>query len=236
MPVDEAVIDRARKGILELHLTPTKQIPASWIQNIAQKKLLGLASAGGQQGPILAAAGARVTIVDLSPEQLKQDQICCKKFGLKIATIQSDAADLSMFEPASFDLILNPVSNCFFPNLSTVWRECARVLKPGGLLLYGFINPVAYQFDYEEANGGHYHLKYHAPYSDHESLSKEEKTRFIYPEAPLEFGHSLSDQISCLLHEGFVVEDLYEDNWGDERGLDKFFPSFIAIKARRVSI
>jgi ubiquinone/menaquinone biosynthesis C-methylase UbiE len=100
--------------------------------------VLCLASGGGQQGPILAAAGANVTVFDNSPAQLKQDQLVAERESLSIGTVEGDAADLSAFADASFDLIFNPVSTVFMPDVRAVWKECYRVLHPGGILMTGF--------------------------------------------------------------------------------------------------
>lgn len=235
IPVSEDIIARARTGDLKIVLTPEKNIPKDWLGDIRGKAVLGLASGGGQQGPVLAAAGAIVTILDLSPEQLQKDRTCAGTYGLNIKTIESSADNLSALSDSSFDLIINPVSNCFFPELVPVWRECARVLKAGGLLLYAFSNPINYLFDFEKANRGEYVLKYKIPYSDRISLSSEEQARFIYPEAPLEFSHSLTDQLGLLMRSGFVIEDMYEDGWDTADGLNNHYQSFIAIKARRTS-
>ena len=55
--------------------------------------------------------------------------------------------DLGEFADASFDLVFHPVSNLFCPELAPVWRECFRVLRPGGALLAGFVNPDVFIFD-----------------------------------------------------------------------------------------
>lgn len=233
IPVSEDVINRAKQGDLDIVLTPAKKIPKDWLGELKHKTVLALASGGGQQGPVLAAAGAYVTVLDLSPEQLAQDQACAKRFGLQITTIESEAADLSALANQSFDLIINPVSNCFFPDLTPVWHECARVLKKDGVLLFAFTNPVNYLFDFEKANRGEFLLKYKLPYSDHASLSDDEQKRFVYPESPLEFSHSLTAQLGELMHSGFVIEDMYEDEWDSNEPINKHYPSFIAIKARR---
>lgn len=233
IPVSEDVIAQARAGDLKIVLTPEKNIPTEWLSDIRGKSILGLASGGGQQGPVLAAAGAIVTILDLSPEQLQKDRTCAQAYGLNITTIESSAADLSAFSDSSFDMIINPVSNCFFPDLAPVWKECARVLKSGGVIMYAFTNPINYLFDFEKVNRGEYLLKYKIPYSDRASLSAEEQARFIYPEAPLEFSHSLTDQLGLLMRNGFVIEDMYEDGWDTADGLNNHYQSFIAIKARK---
>ncbi len=47
-----------------------------------------------------------------------------------------------------FDVVFNPVSNVFRPELAPVWRESFRVLRPDGTLLAGFVNPDVFIFDF----------------------------------------------------------------------------------------
>ncbi|MCK7487622.1 MAG: class I SAM-dependent methyltransferase [Bacillus subtilis] len=128
-------------------LTPTKPTPKSWLEPIAGKTVLCLASGGGQQGPLFAAMGANVTVFDNSPEQLAQDQFVAKREGLSIQTIQGDMRDLSCFNDETFDLVFHPVSNAFVDDVLKVWKEAYRVLKMGGVLVAGFCNPILYIFD-----------------------------------------------------------------------------------------
>ena len=109
--------------------------------------MLCLASGGGQQGPVLAAAGAEVTVFDNSPAQLARDEEVAAREGLTLRTVLGDMRDLSAFPDASFDVVFNPVSNVFCPELAPVWRESFRVLRPGGVLMAGFMNPDIYIFD-----------------------------------------------------------------------------------------
>ena len=70
-PIDHDTYLSALNGSWELLLTPTKPVPKSWLGEIKGKKVLGLASGGGQQMPIFAALGALVTVLDYSPAQLR---------------------------------------------------------------------------------------------------------------------------------------------------------------------
>ena len=87
---------------------------------LAGADVLCLAAGGGQQGPILAAAGADVTVFDNSPRQLAQDRLVADRDGLAIRTIEGDMADLSAFADASFDLVVHPVSNVFAADVRPV--------------------------------------------------------------------------------------------------------------------
>jgi SAM-dependent methyltransferase len=138
----------ARQGDWSVVLVGYEPVDRTWLPDVMTGvDVLCLASGAGQQGPTLAAAGARVTVFDNSPRQLDQDDFVAARDGLTLRTVLGDMGDLGPFPDQSFDVILNPVSNMFCPDLAPVWRECARVLRPGGTLLVEFINPDVYLFD-----------------------------------------------------------------------------------------
>jgi SAM-dependent methyltransferase len=232
LPVSSEKIAAARNGDFTVLLTPTKPVPASWFPPLAGKRLLGLASAGGQQGPIFAAAGAEVVVLDNSPAQLAQDRMVAERDGLRIELLEGDMSDLSRFPSGSFDLVFHPVANCFVPDVLPVWREAFRVLKKGGTLLAGFCHPVAFALDPDLEKQGIAQFKYKIPYSDLTSLTDEERRRYTDPGEPLAFGHTLEDQIGGQLSAGFVLTGFYEDRWSAENGpIHKFIDCFAATRA-----
>ena len=230
IPVGSEEVARARGGDWRIILTPTKPVPADWFPPLAGLDVLCLASGGGQQGPILAAAGASVTVFDNSPSQLAQDRLVAEREGLAIETVQGDMADLSVFPDDHFDLIVHPVSNVFAPDVKPVWREAFRVLRPGGSLLAGFMNAVYYLFDYFALERGEFRVAHCIPYSDLESLDDEERGRLSERDAPVEFGHTLDDQIGGQLAAGFVLTGFYEDRDPDTI-IGNYIPSYIASRA-----
>lgn len=233
IPVAGEEIKAARSGKFRILLTPTKPVPHSWFPNLKDCRVLCLASGGGQQGPILAAAGARVTVFDNSPKQLAKDQLVAEREKLEIRLVEGDMADLSVFNEGSFNFIVHPISNCFAPDVRPVWREAYRVLSPGGTMIAGFMNPVQYSFDYELAEQGIYQVKYSLPYSDLTSIPEEERLR-LFKDVPLEFSHTLDDQIGGQLDAGFHLTGFYEDYWEDEKIKD-YMPTFIATRALKPS-
>ena len=235
VPVSPEEIAAARRGELKILLTPHRSVPSSWLSEIEGARVLCLASGGGQQGPILAAAGARVTVFDNSPRQLEQDRMVAVRDGLEIETVEGDMADLKAFEDEIFDLIVHPVSNAFVPEIRPVWSECARVLRPGGELLAGFTNPLRYLFPYDlEINSDLLCVAHSIPYSDLEVLTEEQREQFIEDGEPFEFSHTLADQIAGQLDVGFVLTGFYEDTYPPgEDELSKYIPSFIATRARK---
>lgn len=109
VPVTSEMIRLAKEGEWSIVLTPRKSVPRDWFpQDLACKKILCLASGGGQQGPILAAAGADVTVLDNSKRQLEKDEFVAKRDDLVIKTVQGNMQDLSMFEDETFDCIIHP--------------------------------------------------------------------------------------------------------------------------------
>jgi SAM-dependent methyltransferase len=252
VPVGPEAIAAARQGEWQIFLTPIRPVPRGWFPDLAGCDVLCLASGGGQQGPILAAAGANVTVFDNSPQQLARDRFVAERDGLQINTVEGDMRDLSAFPDGSFDLIVHPVSNTFVPNVRPVWREAYRVLRPAeprsaaehsqaepdsaaGILLAGFTNPATYLFDWDLWEQGRLEVRHTLPYSDVESLSEEEKARYRQEGEPFEFSHTLEDQIGGQLDAGFVLAGLYEDHSGEEDDpLDRYMPSFIATCALKL--
>lgn len=231
IPVDSAILAEAKKGIWQVVLTPIKPVPCEWFPMLQGKEVLCLASAGGQQGPVLAAAGASVTVLDNSPAQLDKDRWVAQRDQLSIKLEQGDMRDLSRFADESFDLIFHPVSNCFIDDVNALWKECFRVLKKGGILLAGFCNPITYIFDLQKWDENHQlTVRYRIPYSDLEQLPKEQLKARISKKEPLEFGHSLQDQMGGQLDAGFLINGFYEDSSGGDF-LDPYINTFIATRA-----
>ncbi len=138
-----------------------------------------LASGGGQQAPVLAAAGADVTSFDISEEQLSKDAFGARRAGLDIACERGDMPDLSRFTAGSRDLILHPVANVFIEDVRVVWRACFRVLSAPGRLLAGFMNPDFYLFDHDALEqGGPLVVRNRLPFSDAPQPAPEKAIEF----------------------------------------------------------
>ena len=231
-PVSPEQIAAARRGDWSVVLTPAKPVPRDWFGRLEGLRVLCLASGGGQQAPILAAAGARVTALDNSPRQLARDEEVARREGLALALELGQMTDLSRFGDQSFDLVFHPVSNLFVPDVRPVWREVARVLASGGALLAGFANPALFLFDVGAEERGEIVVRYALPYSDLTSLTPEEFDRRRAALEPLEFSHSLEEQIGGQLEAGLALTALFEDGFPGHT-IDAWMPSFIATRSVR---
>lgn len=232
-PVSSEVIDAARNGRWSVRLAPG-DLPPHWLHTVEGRDILCLASAGGQQAPVLAAAGAKVTVFDASRKQLDQDQHVAARDGLTLATVQGNMSDLSAFPDASFDIVFNPISNLYVPDVLPVWRECHRVLRPGGRLLASFYNPVVFvgDRDPELIEQGLIRPRYPVPYADIRDLDDAERDAKVARGEALVFGHSLTEQIGGQIEAGLHVAGFEEYRQPAPRFLiDNFLPTYIATLA-----
>ena len=230
-PAGPEVIARARAGDWSVVLIGYQPVPRDWFPaDLAGAAVLCLASGGGQQGPVLSAAGAAVTVFDNSPAQLGRDQEVAAREGLAIATVLGDMRDLSSLADASFDVVFNPVSNVFCPDLAPVWREAFRVLRPGGTLLTGFLNPDIFIFDLAALDAGEFVVRHRIPYSTLD-LPDAERRRAC-ADGPIEYSHSLTEQIGGQLAAGFTLTHLVEAPHHAE-ATARYMPGYIATRGIR---
>ena len=219
----EAINNEIRVG-----LTVGKSVPAEWFKKAKGNKILGLACGGGQQGPIFAGKGYDTTIMDFSVEQLDKDRMVAERENITISTVQGDMTKPFPFEDNSFDIVFCPVSNVYVEDLDNMWEESYRILKPGGLLMVGYMNPWIYMYegddvwDYQEKE---LLLKYSLPFNSRE-LQKEGKIT-INPEYGYEFSHTLEKQIGGQLKAGFAMIDFYESK-DDRNRLSKYASDYLA--------
>ncbi len=174
--------------------------------NIHGKNLLCLAAGGGRQAPLYAAAGARVTVVDVSPDQLELDREVAAERGLDIRTVETSMDQLNMFQQGEFDLVIHPVSSCYIPELQPVYQHVARVTAPGGLYISQHKQPGSLQATVKPQENGYvldepYYREGPLP-GVVGSLHREEGT--------LEFLHRWEQLLGEMCRAGFAIEDLTE--------------------------
>lgn len=225
-PIGHEAFERARRGEWDVLLTPTKAVPHSWFGELRGKRVLGLASGGGQQMPIFAAQGAVCTVLDYSKRQLESERAVAAREGYDIEIVRADMSKPLPFPDESFDLIFHPVSNCYVREVRPIWRECLRVLRPGGRLLAGLDNGVNFITDDEERE-----IVNRLPFDPLANPDQMELLRRT--DGGVQFSHTLSEQIGGQLEAGFRLLALYEDTNGSGRLHELGIPSFVATLSEK---
>lgn len=210
--------------------------PNNRLGDVAGKRVLCLASGGGQQSAAFALLGADVTVVDLSAEQLQRDREAAAHYNLHITTLQGDMRALSFLEPASFDIVCHPYSLNFVPDARVVFGQVARVLRVGGVYYFNCANPFASGMVASDWTGQGYLLR--QPYVDGAELTYADEPWVLgdtSPSKPInrpkEYRHTLSTLINGLVEHGFVLQHVsdYSDftpNPNAEPGTWEHFVSF----------
>lgn len=215
---------KALNGEWDVLLTPTKAVPHDWFGDLKGKRVLGLASGGGQQIPIFTALGANCTVLDYSGEQCKREKEVAEREGYDVEILQLDMTKRLPFAEETFDLIFHPVSNCYVEEVKPIFRECYRILKKGGILLCGLDNGINFLFDETETE-----VKNKLPYNPLRNPEQYEES--IKNDWGIQFSHTLEEQIGGQLEAGFILTNLYEDTNGEGRLHEYNIPSFWATRA-----
>lgn len=225
VPIGHAEYEAAKRGIWDVKLTPVKYVPHEWFGELKGKRILGLASGGGQQMPIFSALGGICTVLDYSEAQLDSERLVAEREQYRIEIIRGDMTKRLPFEDGQFDLIFHPVSNCYVEEVRPIWRECCRVLKPGGVLLAGMDNGINYLFAGDDETQVVNALPFH-PLKNPEHRKQLEQN-----DGGIQFSHTLEEQLGGQLEAGFRLTDLYEDTNGAGRLHELNIPCFIASRA-----
>ena len=223
-PIDHETYLKALNSEWDVKLTPVKYVPHEWFGELKNRKVLGLASGGGQQMPIFAALGAKCTVLDYSDTQLESERITAQREGYDIEIIKADMSKPLPFEDECFDLIFHPVANCYIEEVKPLWKECFRILKHGGILLSGFDNGINYLFNENEKEVVN-SLPFN-PLKNPEQMKQLEDS-----DSGIQFSHTLDEQINGQLEAGFILKALYEDTNGEGYLHEMNIPCFIATKS-----
>jgi SAM-dependent methyltransferase len=205
--------------------------------SVAGLRVLCLAAGGGRQGPLFAAAGAIVTVLDISDAMLAHDRQVAHERRLDLATIQGSMDDLSMLPVGHFDLVSQPVSTCYVADVGKVFREVARVMAAGGIYLSQHKQPVSLQADWRPSRDG-YALR--EPYYCAGPLPAIEGDTHHREPGTLEYLHRWEELLGGMCRAGFSIEDVMEPRHavaGAEQGSfghrSQYVAPYVRIKARR---
>lgn len=224
IPISHEEFVKALNGEWEVVLTPTKPVPKAWFGELKGKRLLGLASGGGQQMPIFTALGAVCTVLDYSDKQLESERLVAERENYQIEIVKADMTKPLPFADESFDIIFHPVSNCYVREVEPIWRECFRVLKKGGVLLSGLDNGMNFLFGEDETR-----VVNSLPFDP--IANPEQRRQLEADDCGMQFSHTLEEQLGGQLRAGFTLTDLYEDTNGQGFLHEMNIPCFVATRA-----
>jgi SAM-dependent methyltransferase len=240
--------DRARRGLAHTEIAGDRQFNDPWTfiddcgwlgRNVTGKSVLCLAAGGGWHGPLFASVGARVTVVDISPEMLARDKAIANERDLQLRLVEASMDDLSALGEAEFEIVIQPVSTCYVPDINRVYCEVARVTATGGLYISQHKQPANLQTEPKVSGSGYaitepYYRSGPLPAAADGAIHREPGT--------LEYLHRWDDLLGGLCRSGFVIEDVAEPRHGDGsakpgtfRHRSWFVPPYITFKARRTS-
>lgn len=224
IPISHEEYEKAAAGQWDMLLTPTKFVPHEWFGELKGKRVLGLASGGGQQMPIFAALGADCTVLDYSEKQLASEHLVADREGYSIEIIRGDMTKPLPFPDAYFDLVFHPVSNCYVKEVKPIFKECARVLKKGGILLSGLDNGVNYLVNDDETM-----IINSMPF---DPLQNEaQRKQLEETDCGIQFSHTVEEQIGGQLEAGFMLTHIYGDTNGEGRLHEMNIECYYATRA-----
>ena len=226
-PISHEEYVRAQNGKWDVLLTPTVAVPHEWLGELKGKKILGLASGGGQQIPIFTALGAECTVLDYSARQIENELLVAAREGYQIQAVEGDMTKRLPFEDEAFDIVFHPVSNCYIEDVQHVFNEAYRVLKKGGIFLAGLGNEINYMVDSEEKE-----IIWKMPFNP--LKDETAKLSMVEEDCGMQFSHTMTEQIGGQLKAGFALLDIYEDTNGVGRLHELNIKTYIATKSAKL--
>lgn len=218
---------------------PLRSIDTSgWLGNsIYGWNVLCLGAAGGRHSALYHAAGAQVTVVDISDGMLDLDRFVTKELQIQVRLIQASMVHLPMLRNQEFDLVVHPVSTCYVDSIAPVFSEVSRVLKPDGLYvsqhkqpsnLQSSLWPIQGKYAYESEIG-----------QPARRLAENETSPFREPNT-IEFAHSLETILGGICRAGMCIEDIAEPCHAKDHAepgsmghRSRFIAPYIRVKARK---
>ena len=194
------------------------------LPKVDSKDVLDAGCGPGWYSNWLTRHGARVVAVDRS---VRMVTLAAQRLAGRAQVLQGDVTDLrGKLEDCTFDVILSSLVLHYVTDLAKTFRECARLLRPQGVLVFSTHHPV------------HQPSILDRGYLQAELIEEEwawlgEKMRY--------YRRPLRDLIDPLTAAGFVIERICEPSPSDTLkvrdpgGYDRLsrLPAFLFVRARK---
>jgi SAM-dependent methyltransferase len=169
---------------------------------------------------------------------LKLDEREAARRRLHVRIVEAPMDDLAPLEESSFDLVHQPVSTCYVPNIGAVYREVARVPRSGGMYISQHKQPTSLQVTHRDSKDRYVlGIDYY-----HEGPLPAVPDRSYRENGTVEFLHSWGELVGGLCRAGFAIEDLAEPVRADAAAVageighrGRYVPPYVRIKARRLA-
>ena len=119
--------------------------------DVAGLRILDLGCGGGQNCIALARQGAHATGIDLSEMQIAHARRLAAAEGVHVDLVLGSLEELGAFDTGATDIVFSSYTFPYVADMARCLEECARVLRPGGRLVFSLDHPVRGCFFDEEA-------------------------------------------------------------------------------------
>ena len=181
---------------------------------------------------------ADVTAFDISEGMLRHARVNNAATGIDVPLVQASADQLP-FRDDSFDAACSAFGAVpFVADVEEVFRELARVLRPGAPWVFSVNHPMRWIFPDDPGPLGLTVTQSYFDRTPYVEVDDEGKATYV------EHHRTLGDYVRALTNTGFVVEDLVEPewpkghtrNWGQWSPLrGKLFPGTAIFRTRLTS-
>jgi SAM-dependent methyltransferase len=226
-PTDyDTIASRYAAGVDERPWNALYERPATLalLPDVAGKDVLDAGCGPGWYADWLARNGAHVVAIDCSPHMVR---LADARLRGRARVMQGDVSDLrNLLLTETFDVILSSLVLHYLADLANTFREWARLLRPGGTLVFSTHHPI------------HQASLLDPGYLRTELIEEEwgwlgEKMRY--------YRRPLRDLMEPLTAAEFVIERISEPTPGkalkakDPKGYDRLcrLPAFIFVRARK---
>ena len=185
-----------------------READARLLGDVRGLDVLEVGCGAAQAGRWLVREGARVTAFDVSFGQLQQARELDARTGIAVARLlQADAQALPLRD-ASYDVVCSAFGAVpFVADSAGVMIECARVLRPGGRLVFSVTHPLRWVFPDDPGSAG---LTVRQSYFDRTPYVEVDD---VGAASYVEHHRTIGDRVRELVAAGLVLDDIVEPEW-----------------------
>ncbi|WP_369774570.1 class I SAM-dependent methyltransferase [Saccharopolyspora cebuensis] len=184
-----------------------REAEAGLLGEVAGRRVLEVGCGAASCSRWLADQGARPVALDLSAGMLRHAADGGRRSGTAVPLVQA-SADCLPFADGSFDLACSAFGGVpFVADAGAVFREVARVLRPGGRWVFSVNHPMRWIFPDDPGPAGL--TATHTYFDRTPYLEVDELGRATY----VEHHRTLGDFVRQLAAAGLRLVDLVEPEW-----------------------